>query len=55
MALIILGYIVCFIVFTIAAIDQRKSGRKDDALLNALSAVVTFFIGFYSLRYLAST
>jgi len=52
MALITLGYVISFFVFLIGWLTahDKKSGR-----LHFIFMLITFFIGFYSLRYLAST
>jgi biotin transporter BioY len=51
MAVIVLGYIVSFVVFLIGwltALDTKT------ARLHFIFMLITFFIGLYSLRYLAS-
>jgi hypothetical protein len=52
MIFILLGYIVSFLVFVAGALVSHD---RKAALLHAISAFITFAIGFYSLRYLAST
>jgi hypothetical protein len=51
MLIIIVGYIVCFFAFAIGwlSADDKKVSR-----LHFIFMLITFFIGLYSLRYLAS-
>jgi hypothetical protein len=52
MQIIILGYIVCFFFFIVGWLSDWN---RKLAFQHFIFAIITFFIGLYSVRYLVST
>jgi hypothetical protein len=52
---IILGYVICFLVFLLGGFVQFATRKGKEAAINFLCALTTFLIGFSSLKYLASS
>ncbi len=52
--LLILGYMVCFLVFLAGSIAQLRNGKIEESVTNLLFLVLSFIFGGYLLRFLAS-